>query len=67
MQAWTKAFNKYGAEACRKAYQMNVEGFGARGISYECAATIKTTRQADAAINAWRAFDAHMQSIRYQD
>ena len=65
MNKWNAAFKKYGAENCRSAYLMNRKlGYGPRGIVLEGPHTIKTTRQADAAINAWAAFDAHMQTFR---
>jgi len=48
------AISKYGKEACILAYKMNLRGNGARTIAAECAITIRTTNQADAAINAGR-------------
>ena len=49
-----RAFAKYGKDNCERAWTMcYVEGFGASGISLEGPITIRTTRQADAAINAW--------------
>ena len=48
------AFYYYGHDACRKAWDMsNLEGYGAAGIAFEGPSSIKTTQQADAAINAW--------------
>ena len=49
-----KAVAKYGFDACLKAYLMSREGEGANTISHTCAPTIRTTNQADAAINAGR-------------
>jgi len=51
------AISKYGKETCILAYKMNLRGNGARTIAAECARTIRTirtTNQADAAINAGR-------------
>lgn len=49
----TRAIAKYGVRACRAAYRMHrVEGFGASGIANEGPVELKTTQQADAAINA---------------
>lgn len=48
-----RALDKYGVRACRIAYHMHVVvGFGASGIACEGPIELKTTRQADAAINA---------------
>ena len=48
-----RAVKAYGEEACLKAYRMHyVDGYGSRGIAYECWHTIRTTRQASAAIDA---------------
>ncbi len=50
-----RAIEKYGVQACRMAYHMHgVTGFGAAGIAFEGPRELKTTRQADAAINASR-------------
>lgn len=50
-----KAIRLYGADACRKAFQMNERGEGANTIANTIPfATIRTTQQADAAINAGR-------------
>ena len=50
-----RAINKYGVRACRVAYHMHaVVGYGAAGIAFEGPLELKTTRQADAAINAGR-------------
>lgn len=49
------AIAKYGEEACRKAFMMHSEwGYGASGVAQECEISIRTTQQADAAINAGR-------------
>jgi hypothetical protein len=48
------AIAKYGRDACLTAYKMNAEGEGASTIAVTGPATIRTTRQADAAINAGR-------------
>ena len=50
-----RALTKYGHEACRKAYELNaVRGEGAHSIAIaHDVPGINTTRQADAAINAW--------------
>ena len=47
-----QAIQKYGIDACRTAYALNISGEGAHTISMVGPSTIKTTRQADAAINA---------------
>jgi hypothetical protein len=48
------AFERYGEVQCRRAWEMcYVEGYGAHSIAIEGPDTIWTTRQADAAINAW--------------
>jgi hypothetical protein len=49
-----KAIAKYGESACVKSFHMNRMGEGANTISQIGPETIKTTRQADAAINAGR-------------
>lgn len=55
MKASTKnAIRKYGAEACKRAYAMSLEGFGASGIAQQGPRELRTTQQADAAINAGR-------------
>ena len=47
------AFNKYGVRLCKMAHDMNVNrGKGAATIGFN---TGLTTRQVDAAINAWAA------------
>ena len=47
------AFNKYGVRLCKMAHDMNVNrGKGAATIGFN---TSLTTRQAEAAINAWSA------------
>lgn len=49
----TRAIANYGVKAYRVAYHMHsVIGFGASGIANEGPIELKTTRQADAAINA---------------
>jgi len=49
-----RAFAKYGKDNCERAWTMcYVEGCGSFGISLEGPITIRTTRQATAAINAW--------------
>lgn len=49
-----RAIKKYGVEACREAYRLNrVVGEGAATIALQYDLSgVKTTRQADAAINA---------------
>lgn len=47
-----RAIAKYGIEACHKAYKLHQAGESARTIAIVGPDTIKTTRQADAAINA---------------
>ena len=50
-----RAVLKYGRLACVQAYRMSAEqGEGARTIALTGPITIKTTRQADAAISAGR-------------
>jgi hypothetical protein len=46
------AISKYGREACVKAYWQNIAGEGASTIAITGPSSIRTTRQADAAINA---------------
>lgn len=49
----SKAFNKFGVEACRMAHDQNTHGGeGAATIGWMLGLT---TRQVDAAINAWAA------------
>ena len=49
----SKPFNKYGVELCARAHDLNViKGEGAGTIGFN---TGLTTRQVDAAINAWAA------------
>ncbi|HDR9174465.1 TPA: hypothetical protein QDB23_001677 [Burkholderia vietnamiensis] len=51
----TRALANYGVKACRVAYDMHHrQGFGAAGIANEGPVELKTTRQADSAINAGR-------------
>lgn len=53
--ATKQAIQAYGIDACRKAFDMHDRlGYGASGIVQEGPVTIRTTRQADAAINAGR-------------
>ena len=54
--AWDRAFAAYGAATCRKAFELHCEGWGASSIALEGVAGFKTTRQADAAIDAWEAY-----------
>lgn len=49
-----RAIAAYGENACRMAYQMHLQGCGARTVALEGPVTIRTTQQADAAINAGR-------------
>ena len=50
-----RAIEKYGVKACRVAYHMHaVVGYGASSIANEGPRELKTTRQADAAIDAGR-------------
>ena len=49
------AIRRYWEAACAKAYDMHHrEGYGGRGVSLEGPSVLKTTRQADAAIDAGR-------------
>lgn len=49
------AIAKYGEAVCRQAYDWHVRlGYGASGIANEMSGPVRTTRQADAAINAGR-------------
>jgi hypothetical protein len=48
----SKAFNKYGIYQCKIAHDQNTHGEGAATIGWMLGLT---TRQADAAINAWAA------------
>ena len=54
--SWDRAFAAYGAATCRKAWELYCKGWGARSIALEGVAGFKTTRQADAAIDAWEAY-----------
>lgn len=58
-QKTKRAIAKYGLDACLDAFQMNEEGEGASTIAFSLQGTtpIKTTRQADAAIDAGREID----------
>ena len=50
----TRAIKSYGEQVCREAYRLNREvGEGASSIALQLSG-LKTTRQADAAINAGR-------------
>ena len=49
-----RAIAAYGESACVKAYHMNKAGYGAATIAQTGPETIRTTRQADAAIDAGR-------------
>ena len=53
---WDRAFAAYGASTCRQAWELHCEGYGASSIALEGVAGLKTTRQADAAIDAWEAY-----------
>lgn len=48
------AIAKYGSSACVRAYHMNRMGEGASTIALTGPESIRTTKQADAAINAGR-------------
>lgn len=48
------AIRKFGLDACQEAYRMHQSGYGASGVANEGPMPIKTTREADAAINAGR-------------
>jgi hypothetical protein len=48
-----RAIDKYGIEVCKQAYEMHMEGNGARTVSYEIY-VLNNTNAADAAINAGR-------------
>ena len=54
--AWDRAFKAYGASTCRKAWELHCAGWGASSIALEGVAGFTTTRQADAAIDAWEAY-----------
>lgn len=51
------AIRKYGMDACQEAYRMHRSGYGAHGVALEGPVVLKTTQQADAAINAGRELD----------
>lgn len=51
-----RAVQKYGLDACLKAYDMHKSGYGASGIAHEGPSELRTTQQADAAINAGREY-----------
>lgn len=54
-----RALEKYGYSNCREAYRLNaVDGQGANSIANTLVSCIKTTRAADAAINAGRELSA---------
>jgi hypothetical protein len=48
------AIQAYGEAACIEAFRMNERGEGAATIAFQGPATLRTTRQADAAIDAGR-------------
>ena len=50
--ATVRAIKKYGFDVCLKAWHMNEQGNGAAYVAFCCDPAIKTTNQADAAINA---------------
>lgn len=50
-----RAIAAYGTAECLRAYQFHMQGEGAATVAAIGPATIHTTRQADAAINAGRA------------
>ena len=51
--ATRRASVKYGEETCRRAYDWHTRlGYGANGIANEMHGPVRTTRQADAAVNA---------------
>lgn len=53
--ATRRAITNYGKDVCALAYHWSEKfGYGASGIANEMPGPIKTTRQADAAINAGR-------------
>jgi len=50
-----RAIASYGIDACREAYRLHAtHGEGARTIAEQYSLGLRTTRQADAAINAGR-------------
>ena len=49
-----RAIKTYGFRACVEAHRLNVSGEGAATIAQQYPLNLKTTRQADAAINAGR-------------
>lgn len=49
-----RAIAAYGEDACKRAYVMHLAGNGARTVALEGPTSIRTTQQADAAINAGR-------------
>lgn len=60
-----RAVQAYGHEACVEAFRMHTQdGEGASTIAFQGPSTIKTTRQADAAINAGREIARHAASTR---
>lgn len=48
------AVEKYGFAVCMEAYRLNRSGEGASSIALQSNLPLRTTRQADAAINAGR-------------
>ena len=54
--SWDRAFAAYGASTCRQAWEHHCAGYGASSIALECVAGLATTRQADAAIDAWASY-----------
>jgi hypothetical protein len=53
--ATRRAIAQYGEAVCRQAHDWHTRlGYGARGIAQEMSGLIRTTRQADAAVNAGR-------------
>ena len=61
--ATRRAIAKYGADACRQAFAMHDrDGNGAAYIAQCGPTTVRTTRQADAAINAGRELAIYLRS-----
>lgn len=55
-KATVRAVRAYGLSTCVEAYLYSKQGYGASSIALECVSGLKTTRQADAAINAGEEF-----------
>ena len=55
------AFNNYGMDACKAAWKLNrFDGEGCATIAFQGPVELKTSNQANAAINAWQDYKETM-------